>query len=130
MKHQHEYLYLPYPKTTLFNWLDLIIIQFIYNYVFTIYHTYKFSLWRRANARNVRLYYPYWQYTYDTFLYFKIYLYSGYAAHYVYFNLKLNISWSAYFSFMEIDTIQRQLSGIFQILQVCIRRYKTTVITF
>ena len=26
------------------------------------------SLWRRANARNVRLYYPYWQYT-DHFIF-------------------------------------------------------------
>ena len=26
------------------------------------------SLWRRANARNVRLYYPYWQYT-DLFIF-------------------------------------------------------------
>ena len=26
-------------------------------------YRYHISLWRRANARNVRLYYPYWQYT-------------------------------------------------------------------
>ena len=37
----------------------------------------------RANARNVRLYYPYWQYT-DLFI-FDLYLYSAYAAHYVYY---------------------------------------------
>ena len=30
--------------------------------------TSPFSLWRRANARNVRLYYPYWQYT-DHFIF-------------------------------------------------------------
>ena len=30
------------------------------------------SLWRRANARNVRLYYPYWQYT-DHFIFQFIY---------------------------------------------------------
>ena len=34
---------------------------------------------RRANARNVRLNYPYWQYT-D----FDLYLYSSCAAHYTY----------------------------------------------
>ena len=37
----------------------------------------------RANARNVRPYYPYWQYT-DFPLYFDLYLYSAYATHYVY----------------------------------------------
>ena len=31
------------------------------------------SLWRRANARNVRLYYPYWQYT-DLFIFRFVYL--------------------------------------------------------
>ena len=41
-------------------------------------------LWRRAYARNVRLYYPYRQYT-STFLYFDLYLNIAYAAHYVYF---------------------------------------------
>ena len=40
------------------------------------------TLWRRANARNVRLYYPYWQYT-DLFLY----LYYAYVAHYVYYSI-------------------------------------------
>ena len=35
-------------------------------------NNYPVSLWRRANARNVRPYYPHWQY--------------AYAAHYVYFN--------------------------------------------
>ena len=32
---------------------------------------FSFSLWRRANARNVRLYYPYWQYT-DHFIFWFI----------------------------------------------------------
>ena len=27
------------------------------------FYLFSVSLWRRANARNVRLYYPYWQYT-------------------------------------------------------------------
>ena len=35
------------------------------------------SLWRWANARNVRLYYLYWQT--PTFLYFDLYLYSAYV---------------------------------------------------
>ena len=40
------------------------------------------SLWRRANARNVRLYYPYWQYT-ILFIFRFVYLYFvyAYAAH-------------------------------------------------
>ena len=37
----------------------------------------------RANARNVRLYYPSIGST-PTFLYFDLYLYAAYAAHYVY----------------------------------------------
>ena len=41
------------------------------------------SLWRRANARNVRLYYLYWQYT-DLFIFRFVSLYSAYAALYVY----------------------------------------------
>ena len=44
------------------------------------FYLFSVSLWRRANARNFRLYYPYWQYT-PTFLYFDFYLYSAYAAH-------------------------------------------------
>ena len=36
----------------------------------------------RANARNVRIYYPFWQYT--ILLYFDLYLYSAYAAHYTF----------------------------------------------
>ena len=38
-----------------------------------ILYIYIYSLWRRANARNVRLYYPYWQYT-DLFI-FRMYIY-------------------------------------------------------
>ena len=40
------------------------------------------SLWRRANARKVRVHYRYRQHT-PTFLYFDLYLYSANAAHYV-----------------------------------------------
>ena len=51
------------------------------------------SLWQRANARNVRLFYPYWQYT-DLFIFrfvSKLHLYSTYAAHYaVYFYLDIH----------------------------------------
>ena len=42
----------------------------------------ELSLTLRANARNVRLYYPYWQYT--ELCIFRFVLYSAYAAHYVY----------------------------------------------
>ena len=51
-----------------------VIISLIY--IHSVLYLFSVSLWRRANARNVRLYYPYWQYT-D--------LYSAYAGHYVYF---------------------------------------------
>ena len=47
-----------------------------------VFYLFSVSLWRRADARNVRLYYPYWQYT--NLLYFDFYLYSAYAAHHVY----------------------------------------------
>ena len=36
--------------------------------VFFEFFLFSVSLWRRANARNVRLYYPYWQYT-DLFIF-------------------------------------------------------------
>ena len=36
----------------------------------------------KTNARNVRLYYPYWQYT-NLFILYDLYLYSANAAHYV-----------------------------------------------
>ena len=43
-------------------WLSLL-------YKFTrFFYLFSVSLWRRANARNVRLYYPYWQYT-DLFIF-------------------------------------------------------------
>ena len=31
--------------------------------IHSVCYLFSISLWRRANARNVRLYYPYWQYT-------------------------------------------------------------------
>ena len=34
----------------------------------SVFYVISISLWRRANARNVRLYYPYWQYT-DLFIF-------------------------------------------------------------
>ena len=41
-----------------------------------------------ANARNVRLYYPYRQYT-NLFIFRFGYLYTAYAAHYVYFTIAI-----------------------------------------
>ena len=38
------------------------------NLVYRENHLFSVSLWRRANARNVRPYYPYWQYT-DLFIF-------------------------------------------------------------
>ena len=58
----------------------------VFNYLATAYVT--VFLWRRANARNVRLYYHRIGST-PTFLYFDLYLYSAYAAHYVY------VTWAA-----------------------------------
>ena len=42
----------------------------------------------RVYAQNVRLYYPYRQYTNLTFFYFDLYLNTAYATHYVYFNIE------------------------------------------
>ena len=42
----------------------LLLFQMVYIYIYI----YMVSLWRRANARNVRLHYPYWQYT-DLFIF-------------------------------------------------------------
>ena len=52
-----------------------------------MFETFKgnISLWRRANARNVRLYYPYRQYT-NLFIFRFVSQYSAYAEHYVYLN--------------------------------------------
>ena len=36
-----------------------------------VFNATRVSLWRRANARNVRLYYPYWQYT-DHFIFRQV----------------------------------------------------------
>ena len=43
-------------------WLSLI-------YIHSFFYLFSVSLWRRANSRNVRLYYPHWQYTYYTDLF-------------------------------------------------------------
>ena len=54
-------------------WLSLL-------YKFTrLFYLFSVSLWRRANARNVRLYYPYWQYT-DLFI-FRFIRSSSYRNH-------------------------------------------------
>ena len=36
--------------------------------IYVLHFLFSVSLWRRANARNVRPYYPYWQYT-DLFIF-------------------------------------------------------------
>ena len=45
-----------------------------------VYIIVSVSLWRRANARNVRLYYPYWQYT-DHFIFRFIHNCDGFTRH-------------------------------------------------
>ena len=65
--------------TTFFHWRILYFTSINQN-------SFSVSLWRRAYARNVRLYYPYIGYMHfisPTFLYFDLYLYSAYAAHHV-----------------------------------------------
>ena len=64
------------------DWLTFyhMIISHINSLVFLF--IFCFSL-TKGNAQNVRLYYPYRQYT-DLSIYFDLYLYSAYAAHYVY----------------------------------------------
>ena len=45
-------------------WLAYFLSHDYLSYKFTLFfYIYFVSAWRRANARNVRLYYPYWQYT-------------------------------------------------------------------
>ena len=39
--------------------------------IHSAFYLFSVSLWRRANARNVRLYYPYWQYT-DLFIFLGV----------------------------------------------------------
>ena len=51
-------------------------------------YSFSVSLWRSANARNVRLYTIRIGSAPPTFLYFDLYLYSAYAAHYVYFTFE------------------------------------------
>ena len=51
-------------------------------YKFTRFlNLFSVSLWRRANARHIILYYPYRQYT---FSYFDLYFFSAFTEHYVY----------------------------------------------
>ena len=42
-----------------------------------------------SSERNIRLYYLYRQYSTPTFSYFDLYLYSAYAAHYIYMTMQL-----------------------------------------
>ena len=61
-KHASGSLGLP-PSKALFTHMIISHINSLgFFYLFSV------SLWRRANARNVRLYYPYWQYT-DLFIF-------------------------------------------------------------
>ena len=60
----------------------LIFCHMIISYKFTrFFYLFSVYLWRMANARNVRLYCTYWQYT-DLFI-FQFYI-SAYVAHFVY----------------------------------------------
>ena len=70
------YLVIKFIKVPL-SWLGILHIYNIWNPVIRIaiylvvwkfYLRGRFGCWRRANARNVRLYYPYWQYT-DLFIF-------------------------------------------------------------
>ena len=44
------------------------LVNMIVPYGTKVLYLFSVSFWRRANARNVRLYYPYWQYT-DLFIF-------------------------------------------------------------
>ena len=43
--------------------LSVTWLSLLYKFTRFFYYLFSVSLWRRANARNVRLYYLYWQYT-------------------------------------------------------------------
>ena len=78
--------------TRIIDWLifcHMIIFRF---YV----HSFYVSLWWRGYAWNIRLCFLYRQYT--KFLYFDLYLNTAYAAHYVYSEFKI---WLSYFSVDE-----------------------------
>ena len=64
---------------------DLPIFASYYAFVTRFFNLFSVSLWWRANARNVR--FSIGIGSTPTFLYFDLYLYSAYAAHYVYFQL-------------------------------------------
>ena len=52
-----------------FTWLAYFLSHDYLSYINLLsFYLFSVSLWRRANARNVRLYYPYWQYT-DLFIF-------------------------------------------------------------
>ena len=67
----------------------IIGCKIIYFLFYSVHYLFSVSLWWRANTRNVRLYYPYWQYT-DLFIFRFVSLLCAYsthyAAHYVLFN--------------------------------------------
>ena len=45
------------------DWLIFCYVIISLIYIHSVLYLFSVSLCRRANARNVRLYYPYWQYT-------------------------------------------------------------------
>ena len=59
-----------------YNWSSKFCLNRPFNNVADQLETFSVSLWRRANAWNVRLYYPYWQDT--NILYFDLYFNSVY----------------------------------------------------
>ena len=62
------------------------------------------SLWRRAYARDVRLYYPYRQYMHaSTYLYFDLYLNTAYAAQLRLIFCPNNILFNIWFILKQLD---------------------------
>ena len=69
----------------------------------------KPSLWRRANARNVRLYYPYWHYT-NLFIFRFIYIYINCnlaRVHSFFFNFKVS-----FFLIMQVEPVNKKHSRL------------------
>ena len=66
-------------STSTFLYFDLLLIMHYYafimhllciyyafiivSYIYSVIYLFSVSVWRTANARNVRVYYPYWQFT-------------------------------------------------------------------
>ena len=67
-----QILYICYCFSRLINLFSVTWLSLLYKFI-RFFYLFSVSLWRRANARSVRLYYPYWQYTNSFIFWFVIF---------------------------------------------------------